>query len=82
MLSPGSRYSHWQIIPTADAIDSYDWHSFRFWLGAIGEVVPIPRADRDDVQIPNQTGLRWKKIAHRTALLRLLDAPHRRSQSA
>ncbi len=28
-----------------------------------------------------RSGLRWKKIAHRTALLRLYDAPHRPSQS-
>ena len=70
------------FIPTVVIIDSYDRHSFGFWLGAIGEVVPVPRADRNDVQNPKESGLRWKEIVHRTALLRLYDAPHRPSQSA
>ncbi len=34
-----------------------------FWLGAIGDLVLVPRAGRNDGQKPKEPGLRWQKIA-------------------
>ncbi len=38
-------------------MDPYDRSFQGFWLDAIGDMVPVPRADRNDVQNPWKSGL-------------------------
>ena len=70
------------LIPKVLTIDPYDRHLCGVWLGAIGAVVRVPQADRNDIQNPHKSGLRWPKIARRTALRPSDDAPHQSSGRA
>jgi hypothetical protein len=51
-----------RLIPKILTIDPYDRHLCGFWLGAIGAVVRVPQADRNDIQKPQKSGLRWPII--------------------
>ena len=39
-------------------INPNDRHLCGFWLGAIGAMVRLPQADRNDIQKPQKSGLR------------------------
>ncbi len=44
------------LIPKTINIDPFDRKLPGLWRGAIGELVPVPRADRNDVQSPGKSG--------------------------
>ena len=51
------RYCH-ILVPNILNIDPYDRSFQGIWLGATGDMVPVPRVDRNDVQNPWKSDLR------------------------
>ncbi len=47
------------LIPKTVNIDPFDRKLPGLWRDASGALVPVPQADRNDVQSPGKSGLRW-----------------------
>ncbi len=70
------------IIPSVANTDAYDRRFQRFWLGALCDMVPVPRAKCNNAQNSWKTGLWWPKFARRTELHLLNDDPYRPTRYA